>query len=120
GAPSVMPLTVTFVRTDSAEIDYAGVTLHVAVSPTGRLLRGAMPAHALTITRVTGISAFASERPDYGAPPDAPYTAEEVVVTTAAGLKLSGTITIPKGRVGGRAPAIVTITGSGSEDRDEQ
>ncbi len=120
GSPSVVPLTVTKVGADSALIEYAGVALRLAVSPIGRLLGGSMPGRQLIIERREGVVAFADARPDYTAPPDAPYTAEDVVVRTPAGLRFTGTLTIPRGRVGGRAPAIVTITGSGSEDRDEQ
>ena len=59
-------------------------------------------------------------KPDYSAPPDAPYTAEEVSVTTPGGFTLAGTLTLPKGASRSkRVPAIVTITGSGPEDRDE-
>ena len=59
-------------------------------------------------------------KPDYSAPADAPYTAEEVVVKTPAGHTLAGTLTLPKSAsrtnpVG----AIVTVTGSGPQDRDE-
>ena len=59
-------------------------------------------------------------KPDYSAPADAPYIAEEVVVKTPAGHTLAGTLTLPKSasrtkRVG----AIVTVTGSGPQDRDE-
>lgn len=53
----------------------------------------------------------------YDAPPEAPYTAEDVVITTPAGLSLAGTLTLPEGE--GAAPAIVMITGSGRQDRDE-
>jgi dipeptidyl aminopeptidase/acylaminoacyl peptidase len=56
---------------------------------------------------------------DYSAPAGAPYTAEDVVVKTPSGLKLTGTLTVPRNRPGGGAPAVVTITGSGPEDRDE-
>lgn len=60
-------------------------------------------------------------KPDYSAPADAPYTAEEVLVKTPAGFTLAGTLTLPKGAskvepVG----AIVTITGSGQENRDSE
>jgi hypothetical protein len=58
--------------------------------------------------------------PDYSAPPGAPYTAENVTVPTPAGHTLAGTLTLPKGAGGARpVAAIVTITGSGPEDRDE-
>jgi dipeptidyl aminopeptidase/acylaminoacyl peptidase len=59
-------------------------------------------------------------KPDYSAPADAPYIAEEVVVKTPAGHTLAGTLTLPKS-AGRTHPvsAIVTITGSGPQDRDE-
>jgi len=57
---------------------------------------------------------------DYSAPADAPYTAEEVLVKTPAGHTLAGTLTLPKG-ASAKNPvsAIVTVTGSGPQDRDE-
>ena len=59
------------------------------------------------------------EKPDYSAPADAPYTAEEVLVKTPAGFTLAGTLTLPKGASKTKpVGAIVTITGSGQEDRD--
>jgi len=59
-------------------------------------------------------------KPDYSAPADAPYIAEEVAVKTPAGHTLAGTLTLPKG-ASSKQPvsAIVTITGSGPQDRDE-
>ena len=59
-------------------------------------------------------------KPDYSAPADAPYSAEEVVVTTPAGHTLAGTLTLPKGASRTQpVSAIVTVTGSGPQDRDE-
>ena len=53
------------------------------------------------------------EKPDYSAPADAPYTAEEVLVKTPAGFTLAGTLTLPKGASKPKpVGAIVTITGS--------
>ena len=54
---------------------------------------------------------------DYSAPPNAPFTAEEVTVN-AKGYTLAGTLLIPK--QGKRPfPAVITITGSGQQTRDE-
>jgi dipeptidyl aminopeptidase/acylaminoacyl peptidase len=100
-------------------VDYAGVTMRFAVSPDGRIQGGGVPAQRVSIIRGPGVDAIASARRDYSAPAGAPYTAEEVVVRTAAGIRLSGTLTLPRSR-GDRVPAIVTITGSGPEDRDEE
>jgi len=54
---------------------------------------------------------------DYAAPAGAPFTAEEVTVE-AKGFTLAGTLLLPKT---GKAPfpAVITITGSGQETRDE-
>jgi dipeptidyl aminopeptidase/acylaminoacyl peptidase len=58
--------------------------------------------------------------PDYSAPPDAPYTAVDVTVPTPMGHTLAGTLTIPKSAsTSHKVPAVVTITGSGPQDRDE-
>ena len=59
-------------------------------------------------------------KPDYSAPADAPYLAEEVVVKTPAGHTLAGTLTLPKGASRTKpVSAIVTVSGSGPQDRDE-
>jgi dienelactone hydrolase len=59
-------------------------------------------------------------KPDYSAPADAPYIAEEVVVKTPAGHTLAGTLTLPKSASRTHpVSAIVTVTGSGPQDRDE-
>jgi dienelactone hydrolase len=67
-----------------------------------------------------GVTPTPKPKPDYSAPADAPYTAEEVVVKTPAGHTLAGTLTLPKG-ASAKQPvgAIVTVSGSGPQDRDE-
>ena len=54
---------------------------------------------------------------DYNAPPNAPFTAEEVTVP-AGGYTLAGTLLLPK-NAKRRLPAVITITGSGQQTRDE-
>ena len=71
-------------------------------------------------TAVTPPSAKPKPKPDYSAPADAPYIAEEVVVKTPAGHTLAGTLTLPKSASRTQpVSAIVTVTGSGPQDRDE-
>lgn len=58
-------------------------------------------------------------KPDYSAPADAPYTAEEVQVKTPMGHTLVGTLTLPKGASKAKpVAALITISGSGAQDRD--
>ncbi|MDQ3557250.1 MAG: DUF3887 domain-containing protein, partial [Gemmatimonadota bacterium] len=62
-------------------------------------------------------AAAATASPDYTAPTDAPYTAEEVRIPVAGGWELAGTLTVPRG-ASGPVPAVVLISGSGPQDRD--
>ena len=83
-------------------------------------IKGTLAALLLSWFSAAPRAAAEQPKPDYSAPPDAPYTAEEVVVSTLAGHTLAGTLTLPK--AANAAPAvgaIVTITGSGPQDRDE-
>jgi dienelactone hydrolase len=62
----------------------------------------------------------ARQSSDYTAPPGAPYTAEPVTVPTPMGHTLAGTLTLPAGASRSRpAAVIVTISGTGPQDRDE-
>jgi uncharacterized protein len=121
GGPQPLAGTVTRLGTDSVRVQYAGVTMDLAVSPTGRVLGGAIASQGIRIARGPALGPLSAARAtDYSAPPNAPYVAEDVVVTTPSGLRLAGTLTIPRMRASEKAPAVITITGSGPEDRDEQ
>lgn len=55
-------------------------------------------------------------RPQLPKPPY-PYAQEEVAFDSVPGVRLAGTLTLPKGK--GPFPAAILITGSGPQDRDE-
>lgn len=115
--------TVVRVGGDSLILTIGGVTLRARSDADGRLLGAAVPSQNVVFERLSADAPAAHWSPvravSYAAPADAPYTAEEVKVRTPAGLTLVGTLTVPKGRRGARLPAVVLITGSGPEDRDE-
>jgi dienelactone hydrolase len=114
------PITATVTTTgDSAVIEYATVAMHLALSADGHITGGSVPAQRIAILRGPAGDPLVATRKDYTAPAGAPYTAEDVLVRTPSGLRLSGTLTLPSPRRG-RVPVVVTITGSGPEDRDEQ
>ena len=116
---STLPARVTWVGADSAVVTVANIDLRLHVDARGRILRGAVPSQNVTIERVAGtLNRSEASAPDYSAPANAPYTAEPVVIKTPAGHTLAGTLTMPKARAG-RIPAVITITGSGPQDRDE-
>ena len=110
--------TVTWLGSDSATITLAGVTIRIAHSPSGELLSGTIPAQGVRFGRGPDRGALRAERPDYSPPPGAPYSAEDVVFTTPAGMKVAGTLTLPRDHPN-KLPAVITLTGSGQQDRDE-
>ena len=118
-------ITGTVVRagSDSLILTLGNVTLRARSDADGRLLGAAVPSQNVVFERLPADAPAANWSPvravSYAAPADAPYTAEEVKVRTPAGLTLVGTLTVPRGRRGARLPAVVLITGSGPEDRDE-
>jgi len=116
--PNLRPLTVRVrargdsslvVTSDSSWAFFEGgrlARLHVG--------RGGLVAHRVT-PEVLDRIAFAA--PDYSAPPGAPYTAAAVMVRVNDRVTLAGTLTIPTAP-GGPVPAVVTISGTGAQDRD--
>jgi dipeptidyl aminopeptidase/acylaminoacyl peptidase len=115
-----LPVSIVKQGTDSLKLTFApGQDAYLRVGADGKILRGGVPSQKLTVTRApaTGTALFVAP-PDYSAPADAPYTAINVTIPTPMGHTLAGTLTVPKGK--GSFPAIVTITGSGSQDRDEE
>jgi uncharacterized protein len=121
GARTV-PAEVTWPASDSAVILLGGVELRVAVAADGSLRGAVVPTQQVRFTRVDGDAPVAlGPPPDYSAPAGAPYTAEDVTLRGRTGLTLAGTLTLPKSRgANGRVPAVVLITGSGPQNRDEE
>ncbi|MFI5309665.1 MAG: alpha/beta hydrolase family protein [Gemmatimonadales bacterium] len=115
-----LPVTIRPEGPDTLIATINGQVHRFRADATGRILGGALPSQKLEIFRVDAATAsrLAIGKPDYSAPPNAPYTAEEVALKGPGGIPLGGTLTLPKNATG-RVPAIVTITGSGQQDRDE-
>jgi alpha-beta hydrolase superfamily lysophospholipase len=113
-------VSLKLVGSDSMTASFAGRQYRLRVGEVGHILGGSMALAGLTFARVDAATAakIALGKPDYSAPPDAPYSSEEVAVRGPKGIRLGGTLTKPKNVIG-PLPAVVTITGSGQQDRDE-
>ncbi|MFN0055031.1 MAG: alpha/beta hydrolase family protein [Planctomycetales bacterium] len=100
---------------ERAKIAYAGKLNDAGTIIDGTFTQG--PAKfPLVLKRVEQVSVL--DRPQEPKPPF-PYQVEEVTYDNAqAQIKLAGTLTIPQGA--GPFPAVVLISGSGPQDRDEQ
>ncbi|HEX6911007.1 MAG TPA: alpha/beta fold hydrolase [Longimicrobium sp.] len=74
-------------------------------------------AGTLPMTMVRGAeTGMVLRRPQEPRPPY-PYRAEEVTVESVPGVRLAGTLTLPAGD--GPHPAVLLVSGSGPQDRDE-
>lgn len=114
-----LPATFRRAGPDSIDVQLGPQQSSLVVRGTS-IVRLHTPSQRLVAQRVEGEAAarLALGKPDYSAPTGAPYTAETVHVRTPAGHTLTGTFTKPGGAAG-RVPAVITITGSGPQDRDE-
>lgn len=117
---TTLTVSMRAVGTDSMTLTVGGIEERLKVDATGRILGGTIPSQHLDVIRV-GAAVAATLRlgkVDYSPPAGAPYTAAEVTLTGPGGITLGGTLTVPTG-IPGQVPAVVTITGSGQQDRDE-
>ena len=95
-------------------------SMRLAVVADGRMLGGALPARRSRSFAVRPVDASASRSATTPRQPTRRIPPRTSSCERAAGITLTGTLTIPRGARTGRAPAVVTITGSGPEDRDEE
>jgi uncharacterized protein len=123
---ATIPIDIITVNIDAVRLEmksveavFEGVLNKERTELTGKFTQGGQEL-PLTFKREQAAAIAPKPKPDYSAPADAPYIAEEVVVKTPAGHTLAGTLTLPKDASRAKpVGAIVTITGSGPQDRDE-
>jgi hypothetical protein len=125
---ATLNITVRPAGTDSLIVTIAKQVQRLRVDARGRIAGGTITGTAYEYLRAGPEAAEGSintlrdstvaPKTDYSAPRGAPYTAEEVRVPGPGGIMLAGTLTLPTD-ARGPFPAVVTITGSGQQDRDE-
>ncbi|MBI3983200.1 MAG: alpha/beta fold hydrolase [Gemmatimonadetes bacterium] len=113
-------------QSDTIQLDLDGLTITATIGPDGRTRTFDIPAQRVHVERaptpdLPDLPGLERPAADYSVPADAPYTAEEVRIpvrpVSGEPFELAGTVTLPKRR--GPHPAVVMITGSGAQDRDE-
>jgi dienelactone hydrolase len=77
-----------------------------------------LPSQGLRIVRSATPIRVREAPPSYDAPAGAPYAAEHVRIPSGRGYELAATLTRPTGIA--RPPVVVTISGSGPQDRDSR
>ena len=118
GGAQTIDATVQVVG-DTLVMGMAGLSLRVVWGRDGLPEEVTVPAQQLRVVRAPGAALPAASPPvNYDAPPDAPYTAEQVTIPTPRGYTLAGTFTRPRGPA--KVPVVVTVSGSGLQDRDSR
>ena len=118
-----MPATITQ-QGDTTVFSIAGMDARILWDANGGPREITIPAQNLRVVRTTRTASVSSApaKIDYGAPANAPYTAEDVVIPTPRGYTLAGTLTRPKRAANSSAkvPVVITISGSGPQERDSR
>lgn len=112
------PVTIIRRGPTSATARIGGVTIDATLNADGTMASATIPAQNARYARGPATSGPFPGLKSFDPPVGAPYSAQEVTIRTPAGLTLRGTLTLPQRPAGARLPAIVTITGSGPQDRD--
>ena len=119
-----LPISEVRRRGDSVLLALPALQVRVAtvLAPDGQHLAGYWQQRGyrapLTLTHApAGTTSAALTRPQTPKPPF-PYQSKDITFPNkSAGIRLAGTLTLPAGK--GPFPAVVLLTGSGPEDRDE-
>ncbi len=111
--------SVKHIGTDSVIVSLGVAEFCMRVRAGGELVSGRVPSQGVVFRRVDTLPdrLLGMAAQDYSPPAGAPYRVETVHVPTRGGFELVGTLAWPKRA--GRMPCVVTITGSGPEERDE-
>lgn len=107
-------------RGDTAVVLLGALESRILFDANGDLLLAEVPAQNLRATRIDADDAarVSLSAASYAAPDGAPYVATDVKISAPDGHVLAATLTRPSS-AGARAPVVITISGSGPQDRDE-
>ncbi|MEZ4321749.1 MAG: alpha/beta hydrolase [Myxococcota bacterium] len=113
-----IPIRAVTVDGDHVVLDVEAIRGELVADRSGEDLVGTWTqgGGSLPITLVATEDAGPRKRPQDPVPPF-PYVVEEVEIPSVPGVTLAGTLTRPEGT--GPFPAVVLLTGSGPQDRDE-
>lgn len=107
-------------HSDSLAVAVPSIGFRYTARLHGDELRGSMTQQGMSFPLILhrkSDTSDAGNRPQSPRPPF-PYTSEDIAFDGAGGARMAGTLTIPVNPAPGR-PAVVMISGSGPQDRDE-
>lgn len=116
-----IPVNVEYVSADSLAVAIPSIMARYSGSVTDGRIDGTFAQSGMNFKLVLSPGTVELKRPQTPKPPF-PYPIEEVTFTNPEdGTVLSGTLTMPQMvLLGQRVPAVVMVTGSGQQNRDEE
>ena len=104
---------------DTTSFKLATSDMRIVPAPDGLPAVVLLPGQGVRVVRATSaINPSVGGRINYDAPVGAPYSTEQVNIPTGRGYELAATLTKPDGVA--RMPVIITISGSGPQERDSR
>ena len=112
-----LPAGVTQVG-DTTVFKLATSEMRIVSGPDGIPTLIRLPGQGTSVVRGGSDAKVGAPKINYDAPAGAPYTAEHVKIPTGRGYDLAATLTRPTRS--GKVPVVITISGSGPQDRDSR
>ena len=115
-----IPTTVSLCTADSIALEcpMIGARFNAAVTPDS--ISGTFTQRGMSFPLTLTPEASAEERRPQTPKPPYPYTTIDTTFCSTDGTLLSGTLTLPANYRDGKVPAVVMVTGSGPQNRDEE
>lgn len=111
---------VTFCSDDSIALEYKSIGATFRGNVASDSISGKFTQRGMTFPLLLKPDAPLEDRRPQTPRPPFPYTVIDTVFTSTDGTLLSGTMTLPADTKGKKTPAIVMVTGSGPQNRDEE
>ncbi len=115
-----IPAPVVYISTDSLSLTVSsiGAKYNARISATEIIGTFSQGPYSFPLTLTPELS-LSERRPQTPRPPY-PYTTLDTTFTATDGVTLAGTLTIPAGGLRADMPALVMVSGSGPQNRDEE
>lgn len=115
-----IPVDVTFCSEDSINVVCGMIGASFAGRVSDASIVGKFVQRGISLPLILKPDSPLEERRPQTPRPPFPYTEIDTVFTSADGTELSGTLTLPADMKGRSIPAVVMVTGSGPQNRDEE
>lgn len=113
-----IPVTVEICTTDSIKVTCGAIGASYSGAVKDNVIKGQFVQRGYSFP--LDLTAETSDRRPQTPVPPFPYSVSDTVFTAADGAVMSATLTVPANASSAKMPAVVMVTGSGPQNRDEE